>query len=137
MTYFENELNKIELSGGQVKLQLKTSENKTKWLNLSSDQFAAVQALLLEIEETPEERVIFRTFKHDGAVIALFPDQYNERTGDIMSYMEAGQHCETAPDFGDTRQADPGEWVWLHAELVRQGYTNLKVVKRFGKLGRK
>lgn len=82
------------------------------------------------------ERVIFRRFPHDGAVIALFPDQYNERTGDIMSYMELGQHAETAPDFGDTKPAEPGDYYNLEQELIRQGYTNLKVVKRFGKLGK-
>lgn len=89
-------------------------------------------------EATAEtERVIFRKFPHDGAVIALFPDQYNERTGDINSYMELGQHAETAPDFGDTKPAEPGEYYHLEQELIRQGYRNLKVVKRFGKLGRK
>lgn len=88
-----------------------------------------------EWTEEPE-RVIFRKFPHDGAVIALFPDQYNERTGDIGSYMELGQHAETAPDFGDTKAAEPGEYYHLQQELVRQGYSNLRIVKRFGKLGK-
>lgn len=89
-------------------------------------------------EQTEEpERVIFRKFPHDGAIIALFPDQYNERNGNIMCYMELGQHSETAPDFGDTKPAEPGEYYALEQELIRQGYHNLKVVKRFGKLGRK
>ena len=76
------------------------------------------------------ERVIFRKFPHDGAVIALLPDQYNPRNGNIGSYMELGQHAETAPDYGDTKPATPGEYAPLYAELVRQGYSNLKVVKR-------
>jgi hypothetical protein len=132
MTYFDNELNKIEMSGGQVKLQLKTSENKTNWINLTSDRFAAVQELLLSIEEPEEQeqRVVFRYFPHDGAVIALFPDQYNKRTGDIMSYMELGQHAETAPDFGDTKAAEPWRYAAILAELHVQGYTNLNIVKR-------
>ena len=50
--------------------------------------------------------------------------------------MELGQHAETAPDFGDTKPADAPEYRNLYNELVRQGYHNLKVVKRFGKLGR-
>ena len=83
------------------------------------------------------ERVIFRKFKHDGAIIALFPDQLNERTGDIGSYMELGQHAETAPDFGDTVAAEEFEFLPLFRELQRQGYSNIKTVKRFGKLGRK
>ena len=82
-------------------------------------------------ESTDEpERVIFRKFPHDGAIIALFPDQYNPRNGNINSYMELGQHCETAPDFGDTKAAEYHEYHDLYMELVRQGYTNLKIVKR-------
>lgn len=82
-----------------------------------------------EFTEEPE-RVVFRKFKHDGAVIALLPDQYNPRNGHIGSYMELGQHAETAPDFGDTVAADPSEYGPLLGELRRQGYANLKVVKR-------
>lgn len=83
----------------------------------------------VEFTEEPE-RVIFRKFPHDGAVIALFPDQYNERNGMINSYMELGQHAETAPDFGDTKPAEEYEYAPLLGELRRQGYANLKVVKR-------
>jgi hypothetical protein len=90
---------------------------------------------VVEMTEEPQ-RVIFRKFPHDGAVIALFPDQYNERNGNIGSYMELGQHAETYPDFGDTVAADPNEYRDLENELRRQGYTNLRIVKRFGKLGR-
>lgn len=89
-----------------------------------------------EMTEEPE-RVIFRKFPHDGAIIALFPDQYSERTGYIGSYMELGQHSDTMPEFGDTVAANPVEYRDLMNELIRQGYHNLKVVKRFGKLGRK
>lgn len=78
----------------------------------------------------PAERVVFRKFPKDGAVIALFPDQYSERTGMIGSYMELGQHSDTVPDFGDTKPADETEYAPLLAELRRQGYHNLKVVKR-------
>jgi hypothetical protein len=88
-----------------------------------------------EFTEEPE-RVIFRKFPHDGAVIALFPDQYNERNGTIGSYMELGQHAETAPDFGDTVAAEPGEYWHLEQELIGQGYGKLRIVKRFGKLGK-
>lgn len=103
------------------------------------------RATLDNLEETFEalaemtaepERVIFRKFPHNGEVIALLPDQYNARTGDIGSYMHNGQHAETAPDFGDTVAADPNEYRDLQNELIRQGYHNLRIVKRFGKLGR-
>lgn len=85
------------------------------------------------------ERVIFRRFPHDGKVIALFPDQLNERTGNIGSYMRDGQHAETYPDFGDTKPCESWtEFGDLYRELQDvAGYTNLKIVKRFGKLGRK
>jgi hypothetical protein len=138
MTYWENELNKVELSGGQVKLQLKTSEAKTNWINLSSDQFAALQDLLLSIEEEEEQehRVIFRKFPWSGEIIALLPDQYNPSTGNIGYYMHNGQHAETAPDFGDTKPAEPGEYYQLEQELRQRGYNKLRIVKRFGKLGR-
>lgn len=82
------------------------------------------------------ERVIFRKFPHNGEIIALFPDQYNERNGNIGSYMHNGQHAETVPDYGDTKPADGPEYADLYAELVGQGYHNLRIVKRFGKLGK-
>lgn len=82
-----------------------------------------------EFTEEPE-RVIFRKFPHNGEVIALFPDQYNERNGNIGSYAHNGQHAETYPDFGDTVAADPSDYNPLLGELRRQGYSNLKIVKR-------
>ena len=105
------------------------------WRGTLDDAIDTVESWA-EFTEEPE-RVIFRKFPHDGAVIALFPDQYNERNGNIGSYMELGQHAETAPDFGDTKPAEPGEYHALEQELIRQGYSNLRIVKRFGKLGRK
>jgi hypothetical protein len=82
-----------------------------------------------EYTEEPE-RVVFRKFPSDGAVIALFPDQYNPRTGLIGSYMELGQHSDAQPHVGDTVPADVAEYSPLLGELKRQGYANLKVVKR-------
>lgn len=109
-------------------------DQKGDWRECADELLSVLNDI--ERNTAPEERVIFRAFKHDGAVIALFPDQYNERNGNIGSYMELGQHAETAPDFGDTRPADEHEYAATLAELRVQGYTNLKVVKRFGKLGR-
>ena len=103
------------------------------------------RAVLDNLEDTFEgfaemtaesERVIFRKFPHNGEVIALLPDQYNARNGNIGSYMHNGQHAETAPDFGDTVAADEVDSRDLHNELIRQGYHNLRIVKRFGKLGK-
>ncbi len=137
MSYWKNQLDNITGSGGQIKVKFTNEEGATKWLNLTSDEFASIEALMLSIEE-PEilpERVIFRKFPHNGEVIALFPDQYNERNGNIGSYMHNGQHAETAPDFGDTVPCH--EFHALYLELQQQGYRDLKIVQRFGKLGRK
>lgn len=104
------------------------------------DALAQAQGIAddLVYQSTPEERVIFRKFPHDGKVIALFPDQLNERNGRIMSYMHDGQHGETLPFFGDTKPCeDWADYADLYRELTRQGYVKMKIVKRFGKLGRK
>lgn len=98
-----------------------------------------------ELEETFEsiaemtqepERVIFRTFKHDGKVCAMLPDRLND-DGYIGFVDENGKYMVTAPHFGDTRPADEHEYRDLLNELRRQDYHNLKIVKGFGKLGRK
>lgn len=103
------------------------------------------RAVLDDLEEVFEsiaettadpERVIFRKFPHNGEVIALFPDQYDPRTGYIGSYLHNGQHGDTHPHFGDTVAAEEYEYLDLKNELHRQGYHSLRVVKRFGKLGR-
>jgi hypothetical protein len=97
-----------------------------------------VEALEYIVEETSDpERVIFRKFPHTGEVIALFPDRYNERNGNIGSYMHNGQHADTAPDFGDTKAAEPHEYRLLQQELETSYGYRLRPVKRFGKLGRK
>jgi hypothetical protein len=118
-----------------LELLKQVHDQKGDYLAALEDAMGAVESW---VEWTAEpERVIFRKFPHDGAVIALFPDQLNERTGAINSYMELGQHAETAPDFGDTKPAEPHEYHSLLNELEMQGYLNLRPVKRFGKLGRK
>lgn len=104
------------------------------WRGALDDSIADVEAWA-DFTFEPE-RVVFRKFPHNGEVIALFPDQYNDRNGNIGSYMHNGQHAETAPDFGDTKAADPVDYHDLYHELLRQGYKDLRIVKRFGKLGR-
>lgn len=110
-------------------------ETAQQVLNESGDWRVAAEELfdffdgVADMTEAPE-RVIFRKFPSDGAVIALFPDQYSARTGMIGSYMELGQHSDTVPDFGDTKPADEHEYAPLLGQLRKQGYTNLKVVKR-------
>lgn len=104
------------------------------WRAALTDAVDTVEGIVEATEEP--ERVIFRKFAHNCEVIALLPDQYDARTGMIGSYLHNGQHGDTYPDFGDTVAADVYDYADLHAELVRVGYKNLKVVKRFGKLGK-
>lgn len=70
-------------------------------------------------------RVIFRVFKTDGDVIALFPDLQAETNRPlIVSYQHVGQHG-SADYFGilaDTRPATPDEFKSLKTELEQIGY---------------
>ena len=78
------------------------------------------------------EKVIFRVFKHEGGVIALFPeipgtnDPYT-----CQSYMHVGQHASADPNLliRETRLAKPSEYRVLARELRQRGY-RLKVIKR-------
>ena len=75
--------------------------------------------------------VIFRKFKEDGSVIALFPYEiYNERGG-INSYMHLGQHgeAEYSAFMCNGKPAQPYEYADLFAELESIGY-NLKVIQK-------
>lgn len=98
------------------------------WLVALEDAHEFATALVEHT--TPPERVVFRKFPHNGEVIALFPDQYDARTGMIGSYLHNGQHGDTYPDFGDTKACEWGDYADLYRELQRQGYSNLKIVKR-------
>lgn len=45
--YIKGELDKVTPSGGQVKLKLLNAEGETFWLNVTSDQQAAIEKILL------------------------------------------------------------------------------------------
>jgi hypothetical protein len=88
------------------------------------------------VETTAEpERVILRKFPHDGKVLALLPDRVDE-DGKIDCVDENGTHAFTHPDFGDTVAAEEGECLNLLNILRRQDFWNIRIVKRFGKLGK-
>mgnify|MGYP000859000799 CR=1 FL=1 len=80
-----------------------------------------------------EERtvVIFRKFKSDGEVIALFPElQADQQKGHCLSYMRVRQHGAAAWDLTPyTTAANPEEYASLKAELEGIGYI-LKIQKR-------
>jgi hypothetical protein len=77
------------------------------------------------------DRVIFRTWKDSGDVIATLPD-VEANPGRVMMYEHVGQHGE-----GDwvtvrqlTRPASRDEYAPLLCELRSIGY-RLRVVRRF------
>ena len=80
--------------------------------------------------------VIFRTFKkNNGDVIALFPFIPSDNHGWYCeSYMHVGQHSGASQDIvrrGMTRPSTTEEITPLLNELIRIGYTNLRILKRF------
>jgi hypothetical protein len=81
-----------------------------------------------------KQRVCFRKWKSDGNVIAFFLDQ-PEGPGHCLSYERVGQHGEASYPHPQTEPAEAHEYQSLYAELVRLGYSNLRVVKR-GRIAR-
>lgn len=80
----------------------------------------------------PVTRVVFRMWRNESGVVALFPDLLHSHTGPyIISYERIGQHG--AADYSGvmllTRAATPDEYRDLHAELTRIGY-KLRPVRR-------
>ena len=77
--------------------------------------------------------VIFRKFKIDGSIIALFPNEQFDLKGRFMlSYMRIGQHG--GADYNGlldiTVLATPSEYKDLLEELVSIGYDNLIVMQK-------
>jgi hypothetical protein len=90
--------------------------------------------------DTDETLVVFRVFKEDQGVIALFPELDAGR-GNCESYMHVGQH--SGADYqglvhghnqwdAPTRPARPGEYQELQAELESLGY-KLKIRTRWNR----
>lgn len=86
------------------------------------------------IQDTHITKVIFRKFKKDGTIIAIFPEEIgtsSPRT--CLSYMFIGQHSSCNPyemtAYGTTTLANPTEYIDLFNELTSLGY-NLKVIHK-------
>lgn len=82
-------------------------------------------------QDTEVVRVIFRKWRSNQGVIALFPDIAADNRGSILSYEHIGQHggasvCLTS---AYTLPAQPHEYAPLMRELQSIGY-KLRVVKR-------
>lgn len=77
-------------------------------------------------------KVIFRKFKDDGQIIALFPELATTNDpGFCLSYMHIGQHSDADLGIiGETIPASHGEYQGLLNELISIGYDNLKIMKK-------
>lgn len=75
-------------------------------------------------------KVVFRKFKCDGDIIALFPQTLYHRY--VTSYMHEGQHGNA--DYHHcirmTKPATLKEYKPLLNELKSIGYGNLRIVKK-------
>lgn len=76
-------------------------------------------------------KTVFRTFKDDGSVIALFPQIPSSNCGWYCeSYMHIGQHSGACPRIvQSTRPSTPEEIAPLKRELESIGY-NVITAKR-------
>ncbi len=69
-----------------------------------------------------QTKVVFRVFP-EGDVIALFPDEIADHSGNIMSYQQIGQHGAANIELiDDLRKATLEESEELKNELLRIGY---------------
>lgn len=75
--------------------------------------------------------VVFRKFKTDGTIVALFPFELTDENGNVSSYMHVGQH--SAADYSlvmkQTVAPTLEESSALKTELEGLGY-NLLVKRR-------
>jgi hypothetical protein len=85
-------------------------------------------------------KVIFRTFKKGGEVIAMFPETPGGVSGfTCSSYMQVGQHGDAwAGAIPGTRPSTPEEKAPIMRELERIGYklTEVRKFSRFMELRR-
>lgn len=74
-------------------------------------------------------RVVFRKFRDNGSIIALFPQiPWDVWGNQCASYMHVGQHSGADPHLsGATVPAKPAEYAPLLRELKKIGYRGLVV----------
>ncbi len=77
--------------------------------------------------------VIFRQFKDDGDLIAIFPNEPADNRGNVSSYQHVGQHGAADPKLAsssETRPAPEGQALYaLRRELAEIGYDRLVEVR--------
>jgi len=80
-------------------------------------------------------KVIFKKFP-EGDVIAIFPELpgTNNPYLTCLTYMNVGQHSSASIEFcGKLKAAKPNEYLPLYSELIRLGYDDLEIVKKFSR----
>ena len=80
--------------------------------------------------------VIFRKWRSEGDIIALFPTIPADYAGlYCQSYMHIGQHgsANYSLVLQQTRLAKLEEYAELLSELIARGYDDLKVYRRFNR----
>lgn len=90
------------------------------------------------MEQEPITKVIFRKWKSNGDIIALFPELPGSvRPGTCLSYEHVGQHGAASLSLtqAHTTLATEQEYRDLKRELESCGY-RLKVLKRMPRLPR-
>lgn len=50
MSYWSRQFERIQMSGGPVKIKITTEEASTNWLNLTSEQYLRLERFLLDME---------------------------------------------------------------------------------------
>ena len=77
-------------------------------------------------------KVIFRKWKDNGQIIALFPENTDRRKLTVSSYGHLGQYADA--DYNGvislTTLAREEEYKDLLAELKSIGYENLRILKK-------
>lgn len=76
--------------------------------------------------------VVFRVFKKEKDVFALFPHDVCDNQGHVTSYQHIGQHsgANYRHCIQKSKKASKKEYKDLKKELENIGYENLKVISR-------
>lgn len=79
-----------------------------------------------------QTKVIFRKWKDNEDIIALFPEDTDRRKLTVNSYEHLGQHAAADYDgvIALTTLAKEAEYKDLLAELRSIGYENLRILKK-------
>lgn len=85
------------------------------------------------MKDTHKTKVIFRKFKDNGDVIAIFPEELGDSSiYTCSSYVRVGQHsaCDPVGLIPVTKLAKKSEYKDLACELTNLGY-NLQIISRY------